>query len=72
MSHPSDSRPWGLDERVSFLASVPLFGGLAPDLVLAVAQQFGVKTVERGGFVFLEGDRATSLNVLAEGRVKVI
>jgi CRP/FNR family transcriptional regulator, nitrogen oxide reductase regulator len=31
-----------------------------------------VKTVERGGFVFLEGDRATSLNVLAEGRVKVI
>jgi CRP-like cAMP-binding protein len=37
-----------------------------------VAASFRVKTVERGGFVFLEGDRATSLNVLAEGRVKVV
>jgi CRP-like cAMP-binding protein len=72
MSHPSDGRSWGLEERVSFLSGVALFGGLAPDMVRAVAQQFGVKTVDRGGFVFLEGDRATSLNVLAEGRVKVI
>jgi Cyclic nucleotide-binding domain len=72
VSHSSDGRRWGLEERVSFLSGVPLFGGLAPDMVRAVAQHFGVKPVERGGFVFLEGDRATSLNGLAEGRVKVI
>jgi CRP-like cAMP-binding protein len=31
-----------------------------------------VKTIGRGGFVLLEGDQATSLNVLAAGRMKVI
>jgi CRP/FNR family transcriptional regulator, nitrogen oxide reductase regulator len=72
VSQASAHRSWGLEDRVGFLGGVPLFGGLAPDMVRSVAQRFGVKTVERGGFVFLEGDRATSLNVLAEGRVKVI
>jgi CRP-like cAMP-binding protein len=31
-----------------------------------------VKTIGRGGFVLLEGDQTTSLNVLAAGRIKVI
>jgi len=72
VSLASDDPSWGLEERVRFLGGVPLFGGLPPDLVRTVAQQFGAKRVERGDFVFLEGDRATSLNVLAQGRVKVI
>jgi CRP-like cAMP-binding protein len=49
-----------------------LFRDLPPELLRTVADSFRVKTVDRGGFVFLEGDRATSLNVLAEGRVKVV
>jgi CRP-like cAMP-binding protein len=72
VSQASAHRSWGLEDRVGFLGGVPLFGGLAPDMVRSVAHRFSVKIVERGGFVFLEGDRATSLNVLAEGRVKVI
>ena len=72
MSQASAHRSWGLEDRLGFLGGVPLFGGLAPDMVRSIAQRFSVKIVERGGFVFLEGDRATSLNVLAEGRVKVI
>jgi CRP-like cAMP-binding protein len=63
---------WGLEQRTSFLIGVALFRDLPPELLRTVADSFRVKTVDRGGFVFLEGDRATSLNVLAEGRVKVV
>jgi CRP-like cAMP-binding protein len=49
-----------------------LFRDLPPDVLSIVAHDFRVRTVDRGAFVFLEGDPATSLNVLGEGRVKVI
>jgi CRP-like cAMP-binding protein len=63
---------WHVDERASFLASVRLFGELPSEVRHEVARQFGTKRVARGRFVFLEGDPATILNVLAEGRVKVV
>jgi CRP-like cAMP-binding protein len=49
-----------------------LFRGLPPDVLNIVAREFRIRMVDRGAFVFLEGDPATSLNVLGDGRVKVI
>jgi CRP-like cAMP-binding protein len=63
---------WDLCERMTFLGSAPLFGQLSREILEEVAAHFRVKRVPRGDFVFLEGTAATSLNVLAEGRVKVI
>jgi CRP/FNR family transcriptional regulator, nitrogen oxide reductase regulator len=63
---------WDLGGRVVFLGNAPLFGQLPRTILEEVAAHFRVKRVPRGDFVFLEGSPATSLNVLAEGRVKVI
>ena len=68
----SPSQAWDVAQRVAFLSNAPLFGQLPRDAVEQVAGHFRVKRVQRGGFVFLEGAPASSLNVLAEGRVKVI
>jgi CRP-like cAMP-binding protein len=61
-----------VEERTPLLATVRLFRELPPDLLRAVAARLRVKRVARGDFVFLEGDVARSLNLLAEGRVKVV
>lgn len=63
---------WSVDERARFLSSVSLFSDLSSELRRAIAEQLRVKWVERGDFVFLEGDAATSLNLLGAGRVKVV
>jgi CRP-like cAMP-binding protein len=69
----SDDRHWrSVEERAAFLAGVRLFQDLPADLLREIAARLNPKIVPRGGFVFLEGDPARSLNLLAEGRVKVI
>lgn len=69
----TSARPaWDRQQRAAFLADAPLFGQLSPPVLDEVAEHFRVKRVARGDFVFLEGAPATSLNVLAQGRVKVI
>jgi CRP-like cAMP-binding protein len=60
------------EERAAFLAGVRLFQELPPALLRDIASRFRLKSVARGGFVFLEGDPARSLNLLAAGRVKVV
>jgi CRP/FNR family transcriptional regulator, nitrogen oxide reductase regulator len=66
------SQNWHTDERIAFLAGAPLFGQLPPEVLQDVAARVHVKRVARSSFVFLEGEPARSLNVLAEGRVKVV
>lgn len=66
------SQEWDSGQRVAFLSDAPLFGQLPRAVLEEVAAHIRVKRVHRGGFVFLEGTPATSLNLLAEGRVKVI
>jgi CRP-like cAMP-binding protein len=72
MSQSADAGWWSVERRAEFLVGVPLFRDLPPDLLRLVADQMTTRSIERGGFVFLEGDRATSLNVLGHGRVKVV
>jgi hypothetical protein len=69
---PSATHAWGVAERVAFPADALLFGQLPPAVLEQVAAHFHLKRVPRSGFVFLEGTPAASLNVLAQGRVKVI
>ena len=65
-------RAWDLADRTAFLTQAPLFGRLSQAALEQIAACFRIKRVSRGGFVFLEGAPATNLNVLAEGRVKVV
>ena len=66
------SHHWDAGQRAAFLTGAALFGQLPQAALEQVAEHFRVKHVQRGGFVFLEGTPASSLNLLAEGRVKVI
>jgi CRP-like cAMP-binding protein len=68
----SARQSWELGDRVAFLGGAPLFGQLPQAVLEQVAARLRVKRVSRGGFVFLEGTPASSLNLLARGRVKVI
>jgi CRP-like cAMP-binding protein len=73
MSADAGRRRWtSTAERTPFLAGVRLFRELPPELLREVAERLRVKLVARGDFVFLEGAAARSLNLLAEGRVKVV
>ncbi len=63
---------WELRERTIFLAGVPLFSHLSVDTLRAIATQMRVRHIEDGDFVFLAGTVADSVNLLAEGRIKVI
>jgi CRP-like cAMP-binding protein len=63
---------WDASERTEFLSGAPLFGQLPRPVLEEVAAHFRVKHVPRGDFVFVEGLPAASLNLLAQGRVKVI
>lgn len=59
-------------ERIAFLETVPLFRHLSPETLAAIAGQLRVRRLEDGNFVFLAGAAADSVNLLAQGRIKVI
>lgn len=61
-----------IEARAAFLATVRLFAHLPRSLVEDMAARLRARPVERGAFVFLEGEPARSLNLLAEGQIKVI
>lgn len=56
---------------VHSLAGVPLFAGLRPDELTAVAAHARRRSVKAGGFFFQQGDPASSCYVLLSGRVRV-
>lgn len=66
------ARPWDVPARTAFLTTIHLFADLPSPTRTRVAERLRLKRVERGGFVFLEGQPASNLSLLAQGRVKVI
>lgn len=66
------ARSWDVAARAAFLAGVRLFSPLPAEVLREVAARTRVRRIGRGEFVFLEGDPAASLNVLAQRRVKVV
>lgn len=63
---------WSAERRAAFLATVRLFRELPAPVLYEVARQFRPKAVARGAIVFLEGEPAEALNLLASGRIKVV
>lgn len=63
---------WEPAERAALLGAVRLFRSLPPPLQLQIAGHFRVRRLQRGEFAFLEGAPAAELNLLAEGRIKVV
>lgn len=68
----SGSERWGAARCAAFLPTVRLFQGLPEEIVGAVAARMRPRQVPQGGFVFLEGDEAKAVSLLAVGRVKVV
>jgi CRP-like cAMP-binding protein len=65
-------RRWGIDERAAFLTTVRLFERLPASTLRALAAHLSVRQVQRGRFIFAEGEPADALYILAAGRVKVV
>lgn len=63
---------WDTERVSALLRGVPLFGGLSLSTIQRLAERFRPRLVPRGAFVFFEGQSADTLNLLAEGRIKVI
>lgn len=72
MPQPRRTQRWDATAREELLARQRLFRSMQPDAISAIAQRMLVKPVAAGGFVFLEGQPAAAVNLLAEGRVKVV
>ena len=53
------------------LARHPFFAGLGPDALDAVARRAVVRVYEKSAFLYLEGEPAPGLYVVASGRVRV-
>jgi CRP-like cAMP-binding protein len=58
--------------HVDILQQVPLFVGLTNEQIAAVASQFHAESFEPDAIIFLDGDLADRLWVLAAGQVKVV
>jgi CRP-like cAMP-binding protein len=63
---------WDAERRGALLATTRLFGGLPPDVLAAVAARCRPRRLRRGATVFLEGDPAEAVYLLAAGRVKLV
>lgn len=72
MTTNSGRDEWDAARRASLLATTQLFGDLPTDVLAAVAARCRPRHLRRGGVVFLEGDPAEAVHVLAAGRVKLV
>jgi CRP-like cAMP-binding protein len=58
-------------DRIALLQAMPLFGGLSAPTLDFLLSQARTQTVAEGGYFCHEGDAATGLFVLVQGRVAV-
>lgn len=65
-------RTWDEAKRVAFLSTLPPFEQAGSEMLQRVAATIQTRRVRRGEAVFLEGNAANALQILAEGRVKLI
>ncbi len=59
-------------EYLAFLEALPIFQSLPPEALQAIATRIHPRRAMRGQAIFLEGDPASSLCILARGRVKLV
>jgi len=58
-------------DRVALLASIPLFEGLAPDDLQALASETVERRFKAGQIIFNQGDESNAMYVIAEGDVNI-
>lgn len=63
---------WHFDDRLAFLRTAPLFHDLSVAAIEPVARLASPRRFGRGEIVFLEGEPATRLFLLAEGTIKLV
>lgn len=63
---------WDAPAREAFLLTCPPFCGLAPATTHLLAARLHPRYVRRGDFVFLAGEAAVALSLLAAGRIKIV
>lgn len=71
-SRPCTRDRWDEAAREAFLVSLPPFQSLPREVVHTVATRVRPRQAARGESVFLEGDAASALCILARGRVKLV
>lgn len=70
--HTSPQFAWTVEARAALLATVPFFAPLPPATIGELAALFRAKVVQRGDFVFHEGQPADTVHIAATGRLKII
>lgn len=63
---------WDRTDLLAYLPTVRMFAGLPEATLAAIATRTRARRVPTGSFVFLEGDEAREVSLLAQGRVKVV
>ncbi len=56
---------------VTFLSSMDLFSGVQQELLEPIVDQSSVQSLQRGDMLFSEGDEASDLYIVLEGRVAI-
>ena len=67
-----EARDWNEAGVACFLATVPIFQELLPEALHHVAKIALIRQVQRGQFVFLEGEPVNALRVVVEGQIKIL
>jgi len=63
---------WGVERRAALLGGVRPFDQLGAETLVTVAARCRVRVAERGAVLFVEGQRADAVHVLAEGEIRVV
>ncbi|PCJ45592.1 MAG: cyclic nucleotide-binding protein [Moraxellaceae bacterium] len=61
-----------VDERIELLQSVPVFGGIKPDVIRLLLNQSSSKVLGKGHYVFQEGDHSSAMYVIETGEIAII
>ena len=69
---PARQTGWGVERSAALLGGVRPFDELSEETLLSIAGRSRVRSIERGSIIFVEGQPADAVHVLAEGEVRVI
>ena len=61
-----------IDERISLLQDIPVFGGIEADVIRLLIAQSTPLSIKANEFVFREGDRSSSMYIIESGEVAII
>ena len=63
---------WDVDRRADLLRRVRPFSELDPSTLCAVAGYCRIRSFQKGEIIFIEGEPASAVHVLADGEVRVV